>query len=368
MLKDIKEANLRAAEARDKANQVVGQTVREVADLVSTMDPADWDETPIALPDPLPVQPPSAAPPPAKPQEQIFENLKLTDPLFRGCLVDFTLPEADLNRLLAATPQIDPIFRDGALITAGAQPILTTISCLEAAAHFMIDGMTALTTGPLNFQDLSPVLELTLHAMSRLHAHAIGVASGASEERKTRATLRDFVGRESKALLEDPTFFRGEAGSGGLPGTTASAMVTATSSVVATAPADPLPAARSDTLPAAPPAATPSPLLQPGTQGLATPVPSPQTTLPLTLPVQRSPIPRREPPQPRAPPAPGAYRGYARPAAGPPFARPGGARSPARPASQNPGTRLVWERRPDAPRSPRSSYRESPGGRHGGHR
>jgi hypothetical protein len=242
-------------------------------------------------------------------QTEPYKSLKTMDPLFTGCLTDFVLTKDSVDEYRAMDPGLPNTFRDGAVVAAKDPLQLEAFRTLQLGSHYMIEAVG----NPLERRELCKKgLALSLHALSRTHLALIERSAAASEEQKARATLRDYVPREARAYLEDPTFFRTEAGSAELPGTPsmspASPMATRmvstptppavqqpatapTATPVAETPAD----RHDDTPPAADTAPIPQQVPGQGPQAipqrqapLAIPTP-PNTSFPLTLPPSRSP-------------------------------------------------------------------------------
>lgn len=152
---------------------------------------------------------------------ELFLFLKGSDPLFHGCISDFQISTREMDALATGDPELMEPFTDGASVMAGNPELRSAFETLQRAIHFQMFGYTTTRILPGTSQwSYMRSLQLMCHALSRVHAALIGETAAVSEERKTRTALKQFVPRDTAAWLDDPTFFRGEAGSTRLPGET----------------------------------------------------------------------------------------------------------------------------------------------------
>jgi hypothetical protein len=231
---------------------------------------------------------------------EIFLFLKGSDQLFHGCLTDFQLSSKELEGLVKDDPGISEPFTDGCRVAAGQQALQIALGALQMAAHYQIAAIKESATGSGlgQFQTMR-AMQLLLHGLSRVHVALIGETAEATEERKARAALRQFVPRDVIPWLEDQSFFRPGAGSGGLPGgtpvttpglppgtPTESDTTGATSATPESRRPEP-PATGTPTITQSAPHPTPQPVPQPAPQQIPIQIllqpPGPQTQAPLTI-------------------------------------------------------------------------------------
>lgn len=335
------------------------------------------------------------------------------DPSFRGCLVDYLMPQEEWDELIARDPGAQGGFKDGVTFLAGDEGLLTSMQALQTASHYHIASLACMQSDPARAQEgFLLALQLSMYGAARLHSFLMGEAAGASEERKTRAMMMEHVPRQMRPLLEDPSFFRAEAGSAELPGAAAQSATGPRATKDATVAVPAVPAAAPTTVkesipteatpntspetPTLPATATPMAVERHPTAMAATAVPTQQPTaavgstsgqpalalvlpgLPLPNPGPKPPLQRQlpsaRPPPPPAPrqPAPraGPYQaqsGWGRPPSWQSQGRGGPAYAQARPPPQAstqsqtaPQSRKShWDRRDEQPRTPRG-YRFEP--------
>jgi hypothetical protein len=151
--------------------------------------------------------------------QDIFLYLKGSDSLFHGCITDFQLTTHELEAIVKNDPGVTEPFNDGCRVAAGQQTLQVAVASLQRAVHFQFAALKQVSQGDWRGQfNMMRATQLLLHGLSRVHVTLIGETAEATEERKARAALRQYVPRDVIPWLEDQAFFRPGAGSGGLPG------------------------------------------------------------------------------------------------------------------------------------------------------